>query len=542
MRFVEIFQNHFQYLLVLFCVFFTSSAAGQVLVSSGMSETQTHGWAIYTNAEDEVFLVHLPPRDEDQQSQYEILPAQPGELHAVRPLNKMPESITAIGDRIVLVFPMTSTVDGRVRRVFSGRAIPNLAGMQWGFFPANRLDANPALEQPGELVDVTSTTESVYALLHDDDQYTLMMMSGSSWGPVELPAVEDGIDPQWSIHAVGNELLAMRRSGNQDVELWSLAQDHSSWTRMEWDIPNSFDSSTVVLNGTKDLLLVDWDSDKNAVVRLWSDSGVFTVAQNIEIPEDVSLARFESMNRVVGLAVADSTTNELDQVDDGESGSNSILQVWEIDLSDGSVLHAGEPVVTVPVSAAEFRFLIGMMLLIMVGVLVLVILPESPNSMDIPTGFALADPGRRMLATMLDLILVAALIGQVFDVQVIEIITLSVIVRTDTSWMVIPSMLVFGIVTMSLFEWLLGATPGKFFMGIRVVRARSGPMQRIPLWAAIVRNIIKWILPPVAAMALIDPQMLHRGDRATRSLVASSIEPVLDDESDESNDSQDSSE
>jgi len=62
------------------------------------------------------------------------------------------------------------------------------------------------------------------------------------------------------------------------------------------------------------------------------------------------------------------------------------------------------------------------------------------------------------------------------------------------------------------------------------------------LWAAIVRNIIKWILPPVAAMALIDPQMLHRGDRATRSLVASSIEPVLDDESDESNDSQDSSE
>ncbi|MDF1809920.1 MAG: RDD family protein [Phycisphaerales bacterium] len=508
-----------------------------------MSDTQTHGWAIYTNSKDEILLVHLPPRDEDQQSQYEIVPAQAGELHAVRPLNKMPESISAIDDRIVLVFPLTSTIDGQVRRVFSGRAIPNLAGMQWGFFPVGRLDANPALEQGGELVDLCSTTESVFALLNEDDQYSLMMMGGSSWDRIELPLISEATSPRWTIHAIGDSLIAINHSSNNGVDLWALNGEDSTWNPMDWENPESFDPTTIVLDGTKDLLLINWDEEGNAVARVWSDSGLFTVADNIEIPANATLTRFESMNRLVGLSLENQDSSGADSGNDiaDLKESNPIVQVWEIDLSDGSVLHAGEPVVTVPVSEAEFRFLIGMMLLIMVGVLVLVILPESPNSMEIPTGFALADPGRRMLASLLDLILIAALIGKLFDVQVIEIITLSVIVRTDTSWMVIPSMLVSAIVIMSVFETLLGATPGKFFMGIRVVKARPGPMQRIPLWAAIVRNIIKWILPPVAAMALIDPQMLHRGDRATRSLVATPIDPILNDESKGSDDSPDSS-
>jgi len=49
-------------------------------------------------------------------------------------------------------------------------------------------------------------------------------------------------------------------------------------------------------------------------------------------------------------------------------------------------------------------------------------------------------------------------------------------------------------------------------------------MSRIPLWAAIVRNMIKWLVPPVAALVLLDPERLHRGDRATRTLVVAPIE------------------
>ncbi|CAN0594975.1 unnamed protein product [Laminaria digitata] len=161
-------------------------------------------------------------------------------------------------------------------------------------------------------------------------------------------------------------------------------------------------------------------------------------------------------------------------------------------------------------------------------------MPDRSDAMQIPDACVLADPGRRLIATMLDAVLVASVVGWYFDVSASEILTMAVIVRPDNAWAVIPITMMMGVGVSTISEWLQGRTPGKMLVVIRVVRAQSGELVRPRLWSALVRNAIKWILPPVAALALIDPEALHRGDRASRTLVVSPrpADPIPSDRSD----------
>ena len=506
-----------------------ADARGQMLVGAGVDDTQTHSWAVYENANDEILLVHLPPRDVDANAQIPIEPAKPGELHAVRPLNRFPDAIAAIENRVYLVFPPSLTPRGQIRRVFSGQAIASPVGAIWGFMPAGRLDSEPAITIPGQVDALVATSDTLWVLLNDDGQddeqgegqYTLLTMKKNAWEPVDLPAtgaLPDDAAERWTISALGSMLIAIDQSDPDAMQLFGFDAKTKAWSLMDWPRIGVPDGRFQILAGTRSLIVVDWDQHEQARIRTWSHAGIFTIADGVDLPVDIELAVLSSVNRLIGLVASDRS-------DEHPPSQDPVgIQVYELDLLDGSLVYAGDPVVSTPVSEAEMRFLMGMMILIMAGVLVVVILPDKTDAMGIPDGFELADPGRRLMATMVDVFLISLMVGLIFDVRVIEIITLGVIARSDDTWLAIPSVMISGIVVMSLMEWLVGASPGKFFMGIRVVRAQGGPMQRIPLWAAIVRNIIKWVLPPVAALALVDPEMLHRGDRATRTIVAAPIE------------------
>ncbi len=495
----------------------SSLASAQVLIASSLDDVHTHAWAVYANSNDEILLVHLPPRDGDLEARIPIDPALPGELHAVRALNKFPDGLAAIKNRVFVVFPEVTVGDRTIRRVYSGQAFASPVGSVWSFLPSGRLDSEPAIQATGELIDLVATSESLWALIKSEDEYALMTLAASSWEAVELPTVQR---PSWRISAAGDRLIAIDLSDEKSMQAFELDETQSSWTS-QWISARKQTGEIESVAGVHGVYVLSRDEQGMVEVQTWSQAGIFTLATGLELPTNIKLAPLGSVNRLVGVSehVSDSI-----EVTGTPSSPQSTIQVYEIDLADGSVVYAGDPVVSSPVSVAEMRFLMGMMVLIMVGVLVVVIMPDKADAMGIPDGFALADPGRRLMATMFDVFLVSFLVGLLFDVRVIEIITLSVIVRSDSSWLVIPLVLITGIVAMSLMEWLLGASPGKWLMGIRVVRGQGGTMQRIPLRAAIVRNVIKWLLPPVAALALLDPEMLHRGDRVTRTLVVAPIE------------------
>ena len=489
----------------------SSLASAQVLVASSLDDTHTHAWAVYENSNDEILLVHLPPRDGDLGARIPIDPAAPGELHAVRTLSKVPDGLAAIGSRVFIVFPAVEVGERTIRRVYSGQAVASPVGSVWAFVPSGRLDSEPAIPADGELVDLVATSESLWALIKSGNEYALMTLGASSWEAVALPRVDT---PSWRLSAAGDQLIAIDSADEKNMTAFGLGANREAWAS-HWGAVPKRTGEVEIVAGLHGVYLVDQDEQGAVEIRTWSQAGIFTIAAELELPISIKLAALGSVNRFVGVANTD--TIEAPQ-------AQPTVQVYEIDLADGSVVYAGDPVVSSPVSVAEMRFLMGMMVLIMIGVLVVVIMPDKADAMGIPEGFALADPGRRLMAMMFDVFLVSFFMGLLFDVRVIEIITLSVIVRSDNSWLAIPLVLITGITAMSVLEWLLGASPGKWLMGIRVVRGQGGTMQRIPLWAAIVRNVIKWLLPPVAALALLDPEMLHRGDRVTRTLVVAPIE------------------
>ncbi len=508
--------------IMLVSLLMTSSVCAQVLIGSGVDQSSSHAWAVYTNSNDEIILVHIPPRDGDSVGTISIGSSDPGELHAVRPLFEFPDAITGLGARVVLVFPQSLNKGDVIRRVFSGRAVPSAVGDVWGFIPTGRMDSEPAIRIAGELVDLVSTSTDVFALLRNESVWTLLKMTDSSWEPIELPAGDSGSgapsnQQDWRISAAGSDLIAIDLSTAGQFSGFMLESTSQQWGQRS----ESFEHKNDVgfLPSLHGVYVIDLNDDATRRVRVWSEDGVFTIIESIEFPGSAGLTVLDSVNRLIGI----SQTVSPDE-NDQDSGPYTSVKIDEIDLADGSVVYSGAPVVSVPVSANEFRFLVGMMILIMIGVLVVVIMPDNADAIRLPDGFSLADPARRLSATLLDLLLISTVAAYIFDVRVIEIVSLSVIARTDSSWMVIPSVMLSGVVLMSLMEWLFGASPGKLISGMRVVRAQVGPMQRIPLWAAIVRNMIKWVLPPVAALALVDPETLHRGDRATKTIVAAPIE------------------
>ena len=73
-----------------------------------------------------------------------------------------------------------------------------------------------------------------------------------------------------------------------------------------------------------------------------------------------------------------------------------------------------------------------------------------------------------------------------------------------------------------LSEWLYGATPGKFVMGLRVIDYGGG---KPSLWAALIRNVVGLVerhpsmLIVVLPMMIFNPRRQRMGDLLSRTVV-----------------------
>lgn len=476
------------------------------LIAASISDSSARAWTIYQNTQDENILVLIAPRNEVSGTRVPIEAAPPGQVQAMRALgSRDPLAIAAIGDRVYLVYPPTYAESTRLMRVYSATALPGSVGGLWVIDPPTRLDAEPAIRGEAVLVDLQATRDTLYALLNDDGTARLLQLQTTDWVDIELP---DSINTRrLDLVAMGDRLALVDRSGP------AFAAHVYDATTLQWTpLPDTLPIGlhTQLIPGERAIGALDWDEDQTARLRVWSESGIFQYATQSGPPADARYALLDSSDTLVGVRTLPA---------DPENPEQGTVELLEYDARTLAERFRGPPVASAPVTPEEFRFLVGMMMLIMLGVLVVVILPDRTDAMSIPESCVLADPGRRLIATMLDAVIVASLVGWAFDVSASEILTLAVIVRPDNAWAVIPITIITGLTMGTLGEWLLGLTPGKLLMGLRVVRAQPDVVQHPRFWSALVRNIVKWVLPPVAALALIDPETLHRGDRASRSLV-----------------------
>ncbi len=478
-------------------------ADDRVLIASNIDDAPSRAWASYTNAQGENLLVYLAPR-----SQSPTLEGAPrGQIQAVRTLgSRLPVALSALDDRAYLIYPPTYANTSRLMRVYSLRALPSPVGGLWVLDPPDQLVVEHPLVTDATLIGFQATTESPWALLESGDALTLHRLDPKGWTPVPVP---DSITPtRIELSAIGTDPVLIDRSGLRFVA-HRYDTDTETWHTIEH--PLDIGRQTRVLAAPRALQVIDLDESGTARLRYWSDDGVFLIQPTLpELPQGAALALLDDTDSLVVASYAPLG-------DDPEA--ERTIELTEIGASSGEVLFAGAPAVSAPVSVEEFRFLVAMMILVMSGVLVVVILPDRADAMHLPEGTALADPGRRLLATLIDVFIVTSVVGATAGVSAIDIVTLAIIVHPGNAWTIFPMTIIAGVLYATSAEYLVGATPGKVIMGLRLVAAEPGVPKRPKLWRVLVRNIIKWVLPPVAALALIDPESLHRGDRTSRTLV-----------------------
>ncbi|MBL4590797.1 MAG: RDD family protein [Phycisphaerales bacterium] len=475
------------------------------VMSSGAGE---HGWSIYRTRTDFLTLMHLPPRaGSNARNQTDALP---GTVVAIRQLNTMPEALATSGRRVYLVFPPKETDERSFRRVSSGRTTNNTTG-GWFFESASFFDAHPPLVGDGKLSGFVAPGGIMHALIETDQHWKLYRLAQSGWDTIELPnsSASEVMLLNWGervaiITRQGTESNAMTLSTDDKTDEWESIAIKSLdlvWNA-EFVLGNQDEIIVGVLNETGNLNI--------HVLRSSSDLVVHTLENP---PKSSGAMVLEGSNTLVLLG----------RQPQSKSRSSSI-RVIEIDLTTGRTLYDGEPVKRRLLNADSTRFILMMFFMMgSMGVL-FSIHPSKWLVFELTDGYSIAHPSKRLMSMLIDLGILSVIIAPLMDVGILELFTGNVFSRPDSGWLALPILLVTGLIVSTIFESTLGATPGKLAMRIRVVPTESGAVGVLPVHRALLRNTIKWLLPPIAILGIIEPNHRTRADLIARAVVAMQVD------------------
>lgn len=483
--------------------------------SAGPAESAgpSHAWLTVAGEED-LALAHLPPRGVGGAGGAEGRGGSvAGLVRMVRPLRETPEAMAGVGDRVFVVFGPTDTPGGKIRRVLTSRSLPAGVSDLWTDLPVGVFDLAPGLPGEGRLVDLAVSAGGdgpaardgrLHALMAGDGSISLLRLENDAWVAVTLP-FEEVVDPADSaLVSFGAGVLLAMREGDTSLG-WTLGPDGV------WEIAR----------------VSDWDRFWAASWRHGFGRGVVVgVAEGAgtgvwTIGEEAAwrIGRLDAMPAAAAVVLpASGRLVVVGRKDDG------VVHAEEMSLVTGRVLHDGPVRSRTPVSVGEFRLIVGMLLAVMVAALLVIVRPAGDAAWTVPDGFALADPGRRLFATVLDALLMLWVVAPGFGVSVREVLSLQVLMMEGHAWMAIPAVMVGGALAMGVWEGLLGYSPGKFVVGLRVCRGEGGPVRKLGVFWGLVRATIKWMIPPVAALALLDREGRHRGDAAARAVVVRRVD------------------
>lgn len=477
-----------------------SSAPGDQAV------VEAHGWVLLFNpGQESVILVHLPPRHAA------VHGGVPGLARLSRTLEKMPAGLAASGRRVFMVF------DGEPRRVMSIQATPSPIAGNWRDEPEGRLEPHPPLPTRGRLAGFAFGGDRPAALLVDEDGATLLELEGGVWSARALPDDAGGARASWSL--LGDETGLVLIRGDESGSQWWRRDAGGAWRGAPGRLPP--DASPVGLFRGR-IVLIGAVGDSREIL-LADDSGLEQVGTitmpGARAPNGVSVVALPDQGGRLALVWRESI--------DARPGVAHFIR--EVSLATGRTLADGPVERVMPVSAREFRLLAAWLVMVMVVSLFIVLRPiDDRTPVVLPEGLALAGSGRRFAATAIDLVVCAIPVARMWGVSVADILTGGILLAPGEDWTAMPAVLAVGAVYGTLMEALFGGTIGKLMLGCRVIRAAGVAPDRVR-WVGVLgcfgRNLIKWVLPPVSALAMLDPSGRHRGDLVARAVVVIRVEP-----------------
>jgi hypothetical protein len=215
--------------------------------------------------------------------------------------------------------------------------------------------------------------------------------------------------------------------------------------------------------------------------------------------------------------------------------SSPKTNIIEISAATGHVLYEGPARVGGPVSSQELKLLAIALVGVMIVVVAVILKPDGGGAgLSLPKGYALAEPGRRVVAGVVDVLLATLVVSAVLRVSVLELLSADLLSRGSGGITAVLLILGVGFVHTTLGDWLIGRSIGKVATGCLVVRpgvTKSEPggevspvLSRPTLWRAAVRNLVCWLLPPVAMWGMGGADHRHRGDIASGLVVVVEFE------------------
>ena len=216
-----------------------------------------------------------------------------------------------------------------------------------------------------------------------------------------------------------------------------------------------------------------------------------------------------------------------------------VVQVREVSAGTGRLLFDGPARDAVLISSQDFKLLAIMLVMVMVAVILFVLRAEPGVSPELPAGWELADPIRRIAAALMDYTPGAVCAALVMGLPALSLLQPMGLIASGLNLVPIGLALLFAAVHCTIGEWLMGASLGKRLLGLRVISLRSEsdfdrvlgttvPPQRPALWQVAVRNLTRWLIPLLAIVALFDAGRRHPGDMLGRTIVVMESEPEAD--------------
>lgn len=500
-------------------------------------------------------LVHVPPRGASG--------AASGSAESARLFFDRPVALAADEDTVFIIRDVTS--EGVVsRHVESVRATPTPIEGVWAFEPAGRTRVHPMLEPSGRVLGAAAQGGRLLVLRETDEGPRLHALerNAGAWTDAALP---EGVDAGVTggagatrLTLVGGETAALVRHTSLGWEAWEATAE--GWQRMP--LHGSSDGANgggavgpgAVPIGTAASGVV-WLDERAAGTDggIWAGIvGPDAVQPFPMLPRPagdlsaVVLAGASPRLVLVGAARA-GASGDGEPADGAPGGAGRVggggivgaaaggvaggrtFRVVEVSLTTGEVLAEGPVQRSLPVDPAEFRLLAVMLVALMATALIVVLRPAADSRvLVLPERVALAGSGRRLVAAVLDGVLVVSVGARLLGVDPQTALGAEGVFQLASSWTTIPAMMGLGALYGTLSESVFGRTLGKAVVGCAVIAVgpgagagagagaagagRESVLRRLPLAACMARNAVKWVLPPVAALVLFEPAGRHRGD------------------------------
>ncbi len=559
--------------------------AGSASDSSKAFPFVTHAWILKPSTTGGSTLFHFPPRRAATGLGTEGRGVSDGGYRLAALFAHTVGHAAAWDDRVyVLERSPMGNADARSRRVLSIRAMRAAGGLDlWRYEPVQGATIHPPLEGEGVVLGFAAGETGPVALMSESvgrgSTWRLSLRAAGStlWLDVELPeelrgemsarpareaGASDDRSPfepaRWQLLVRGDRVLLIRLALEQGgtIDVWEAPVLQDVRTLQDERVKASRERGFTTPGERPASIFDSKDEGPTLVTSTWTHSmRVDPIGANVEggmtmvgdwlvrwCDRGPTMSFWREMpDRQEFRAIADVPHGGgtvipvagLDRVvvafAAASAKDGALSRITEFSSVTGATVYDGEARLVAAISKNDVWQIMLLLVAITAVVLLFVVRADTREGVLLPTGFALAEPGRRMMATILDFSIWAVVAATGMGSTLVEAFSVQGLV-SGRALLVVLVALIMGGIAGTIGEAFWGRSFGKMLTACEVIDARcggpegTGPVERPTLGMCLLRNVLKWGLPPLGIVALVDPEWRHPGDRFSRSVVVIRVE------------------